>query len=76
MASDPAVLALLIGLGLTQFSMTPAAIPLAQQVIQELDSRELRKIAAQVLRLSSAIEIEQCLTEGLTRTKVLGSEVE
>jgi phosphotransferase system enzyme I (PtsI) len=73
MASDPAVLALLIGLGLTQFSMTPAAIPLAQQVIQELDSRELRKIAAQVLRLSSAIEIEQCLTEALTRTKVLGS---
>jgi len=56
--------------------MTPAAIPMAQQVIQELDSRELRKIAAQVLRLSSAIEIEQCLTEGLTRTKVLGSEVE
>jgi phosphotransferase system enzyme I (PtsI) len=76
MASDPAVLALLIGLGLTQFSMTPAAIPLAQQVIQELDSRELRKIAAQTLRLSSAIEIEQCLTDALTRTKVLGSEVE
>jgi phosphotransferase system enzyme I (PtsI) len=72
MASDPAVLALLIGLGLTQFSMTPAAIPLARQVIEELDSRELKKMAARVLRLSSAIEIEQCLTEELTRTKVLG----
>ncbi len=73
MASDPAVLALLIGMGLTQFSMTPAAIPVAQQVVEELDSRELRKIAAGVLRLSSAIEIEQHLTEALTRYKVLGS---
>ena len=31
MASDPAVLALLVGMGLTQFSMTPAAIPIARR---------------------------------------------
>ena len=42
MASDPAVLALLVGMGLVQFSMTPAAIPVARQVIQEMDARELR----------------------------------
>jgi phosphotransferase system enzyme I (PtsI) len=71
MASDPAVLALLIGLGLTQFSMTPAAIPVAHQVIQELDSKELRKIATRALRLSSAPEIEQYLTEALTHSKAL-----
>jgi phosphoenolpyruvate-protein kinase (PTS system EI component) len=46
MASDPAVLALLVGLGLTQFSMTPAAIPVARQVIQEMDARELRRVGA------------------------------
>jgi phosphoenolpyruvate-protein kinase (PTS system EI component) len=71
MASDPAVLALLIGLGLTQFSMTPAAIPVANQVIQELDSKELRKIATRALRFSSAPEIEQYLTEALAGSKVL-----
>ena len=49
MASDPAVLALLIGMGLVQFSMTPAAIPVARQVIQEIDARELRLIAARAL---------------------------
>ena len=31
MASDPALLGLLVGLGLTDFSMTPAAIPMARQ---------------------------------------------
>ena len=71
MASDPAVLALLIGMGLTQFSMTPVAIPVAHQVIQELDARELRRIAVRALKLSSAPEIEQYLTEALTGSKVL-----
>jgi phosphotransferase system enzyme I (PtsI) len=70
MASDPAVLALLIGLGLTQFSMTPAAIPVAHQVIQDLDARDLRRMAMRALRLSSAPEIEQYLTEALTGSKV------
>ena len=31
MASDPALLGLLVGLGLTDFSMTPAAIPMARK---------------------------------------------
>jgi len=66
MASDPAVLALLIGMGLTQFSMTPAAISVARQVIRDLDARELRKMATTALRLTSAPEIEQFLTETLT----------
>ncbi|MCM3881825.1 MAG: phosphoenolpyruvate--protein phosphotransferase [Vicinamibacterales bacterium] len=70
MASDPAVLALLVGMGLRQFSMTPAAIPVAQRVIQDLDSRDLRNVAARALRLGSAIEIEQFLTESLAGSKV------
>ena len=54
-------------MGLTQFSMTPAAIPVARQVIRELDARELRRVASAALRLSSAPEIEQYLTDALTR---------
>jgi phosphotransferase system enzyme I (PtsI) len=70
MASDPAVLALLIGMGLTRFSMTPAAIPVAHQVIRELDARELRRVAGRALRLGSAPEVEQYLTEALTRSTI------
>jgi phosphotransferase system enzyme I (PtsI) len=58
MASDPVVLALLVGLGLREFSMTPAAIPLARRLLQEMRSDELRAIARRVLRLSTVEEIE------------------
>ena len=71
MASDPAVLALLVGMGLVQFSMTPAAIRVARQVIQEMDARELRLVAARALRLETAPEIEQCLTDALTKRRML-----
>ena len=71
MASDPAVLALLIGMGLTQFSMTPAAIPVARHVIQEIDARELRIVAARALKLETAPEIEQFLTDALTNRRML-----
>jgi len=58
MASDPVVLALLVGLGLREFSMTPAAIPLARRLLQEMRHDELRAIARRVLRLSTVEEIE------------------
>ena len=71
MASDPAVLALLVGMGLSRFSMTPAAIPVARRVIQDMDARELRTVAARVLRMESAPEIEQFLTDALTNRRML-----
>jgi len=58
MASDPALLPLLVGLGLREFSMTPGAIPMAKQVLAEVRSDELRALARRVLRLSTAGEIE------------------
>ena len=57
MASDPDVLPLLVGLGLTEFSMTPIAIPTAKQVLAELRADDLRALARRVLRLSTAGEI-------------------
>jgi phosphotransferase system enzyme I (PtsI) len=58
MASDPVVLALLVGLGLREFSMTPAAIPLARRLLQEMRSDDLRAIARRVFRMSTVEEIE------------------
>jgi len=71
MASDPAVLALLVGMGLSQFSMTPAAIPVARRVILDMDFRELRAIAARALTLETAPEIEQYLSDALTHRRML-----
>jgi phosphotransferase system enzyme I (PtsI) len=61
MASDPVLLALLVGMGLTSFSMAPLAIPTARQVLGEADATQLRRVAAHVLRLSSVPDIERYL---------------
>ncbi len=58
MASDPALLTLLVGLGLTEFSMTPGAIPVAKQVLAEFRTAELRAVARRILRLATVGEIE------------------
>lgn len=58
MASDPVALALLVGLGLREFSMTPAAIPLARRLLQEMRSDDLHAIARRVMRLATVEEVE------------------
>jgi phosphotransferase system enzyme I (PtsI) len=62
MAADPIVLALLVGLGLTEFSMAPTAIPLAKQVLRGLRARDAETLAARTLRARTAAEVEELLT--------------
>ena len=49
MAADPVLLALLVGLGLREFSMTPTAIPLAKHVIRGLRVADARVAAGRAL---------------------------
>lgn len=70
MAADPAVLTLLVGLGLTSFSMTPGAIGVAKHLLSEVRLDELRGLARRVLRLSTVEEIEQELVAPLGRFTV------
>ena len=65
MASDPALLTLLVGLGLTEFSMTPGAIGVAKQVLSEHRHDELRALARRVLRLPTVDDIERELAATL-----------
>jgi phosphotransferase system enzyme I (PtsI) len=65
MASDPALLTLLVGLGLTDFSMTPAAIPTARQVLAEIRSEDFRALARRIVRLPTAQDIERELQSAL-----------
>jgi phosphoenolpyruvate-protein phosphotransferase (PTS system enzyme I) len=71
MASDPAILTLLVGLGLSEFSMTPGAIPVAKQVLSELRSDELRALARRVLKLATIDEIERVLLAALGRLTLI-----
>src|SRR5215475_2778149 len=65
MASDPAQLTLLVGLGLTEFSMTPGAIGVAKLVLSEVRSEDLRHLARRIRRLPTVDEIEKELLSSL-----------
>ncbi len=56
-ASDPFFIPLLVGLGLDEFSMNTSKILKARKLIRELDFEECKKLADEVLRLSSAEEV-------------------
>jgi phosphotransferase system enzyme I (PtsI) len=66
MAADPVVLALLVGLGLTEFSMAPTAIPLAKQALRGLRASEAAGIAARAIRARTAAEVEKLLADFLS----------
>jgi len=70
MASDPALVGLLVGLGLTEFSMTPGAIPIVRQVVQELSAQDARRLAGHALRLATAAEIEEFLFDALAASAI------
>jgi phosphoenolpyruvate-protein phosphotransferase (PTS system enzyme I) len=70
MASDPALVGLLVGLGLTDFSMTPGAIPIVRHVVQELSAQEARRLAGHALRLATAGDIEEYLFDALAASAI------
>jgi phosphotransferase system enzyme I (PtsI) len=59
MAADPVLLTLLVGLGITEFSMSPTAIPLAKQVLSELNAADAARVASRALRAPTAADVER-----------------
>ena len=51
------------GLGLREFSMAPAAIPIAKQVVRGLRAADARVAAGRALRGRTAAEVEKALSE-------------
>jgi phosphotransferase system enzyme I (PtsI) len=68
MASDPLLLRLLIGCGLTEFSMTPGALPVARRVVRETNAGQMARLAARVLTLGTVEEIERFLNDAFAST--------
>lgn len=58
LAGQPAAIPILLGLGLDELSMTPRAIPLAKRLIRRLRNEELAGLAAEVLTLATADQVE------------------
>jgi phosphotransferase system enzyme I (PtsI) len=65
MASDPLCAALLIGMGITELSMKPSAIPAVKHLVRSLSLTEAKQMAREALTLSSAREIEDMVQRQL-----------
>lgn len=63
MASTPAYAVLLIGLGATDLSMTPTAIPRVRRALVGIDSRDAREIAEECLNCETADQVESIVRE-------------
>jgi phosphotransferase system enzyme I (PtsI) len=70
MASDPVLLTLLVGLGITEFSMAATAIPLAKQVLRGLRADEMAKVAARALRARTSADVERVLMQFLAPLEI------
>jgi phosphotransferase system enzyme I (PtsI) len=57
MASDPGALLLLLGLGVTEFSMSPAAIPEARELIRHVSMGDARRAASRAVGLPTSGDI-------------------
>ena len=59
MSSEPALVSILLGLGLDEFSMPPSSIPEVKYVIRSMSLKEAQYIAHQALKLSTGKEVEE-----------------
>ncbi len=62
-AGDPLYAAALMGLGLRTFSMNPVSVPRVKRIIRQVTLEESRKLAREILALSTAREIEEWTKE-------------
>jgi phosphocarrier protein FPr len=63
LAGDPAAAALLIGLGVREFSMTPRAIPAVKDAIRSTSADKAKQLAALALQRDSAASVRALLTD-------------
>jgi phosphoenolpyruvate-protein phosphotransferase len=67
MASTPAYVVLLIGLGATDLSMTPSSIPRVRRAIAGIDAESARRIAIDCLNCDTADEVEALVRDRFTQ---------
>lgn len=65
MASDPVLVALLVGFGLDELSMNPVSIPTVKNIIRHLSAKDAREVAQEALRLPTVKEVSGFLNEKL-----------
>ncbi len=66
MASNPAQCIVLLGLGLTDLSMTPTAIPAIRRLVRSLELSKAQEIAAHVLTYATPADVNRYVNQKLS----------
>ncbi len=66
MASNPAQVIILLGLGLKDLSMTPTAIPAIRRLVRSIRLEDAQKIAHKALRLSTPADVHRYVQSHLS----------
>jgi phosphotransferase system enzyme I (PtsI) len=67
LASNPLGVYLLIGLGITAFSVAPASLPEIKKVVRSVPAADAREVVAEALRSPTPDEVVTVLTRGISR---------
>jgi phosphotransferase system enzyme I (PtsI) len=67
MSADPIYTMLLLGLGLTQLSVTPHSIPEVKKIIRSVTLDEAKQVAQEAMRLETARDVNNYLREQARR---------
>ena len=71
MASNPLAVPILVGLGIGEFSVVPAAVPLVKEIVRALDTREAAQDAREALSMASAREVREIASRRLLESGLL-----
>ena len=71
MASNPLAVPILVGLGIGEFSVVPAAVPLVKEIVRALDTRETAQDAREALSMASAREVREIASRRLLESGLL-----
>ena len=72
MATNPLAVPILIGLGLSELSGTPAAIPVVKEIVRALDTALVEADARAALRARTAAEVHAIAAARLRASGLLG----
>jgi phosphotransferase system enzyme I (PtsI) len=65
LAGEPLALPILLGLELDEFSMNPPMIPLAKQILRNLNAEEMKALAARALEMEDPQQIKAFVKESI-----------
>ncbi len=71
MASNPLSVPLLVGIGVSELSMTSSAVPMVKEIIRALDTGQVAKDARRALEASSALEVQQVAAASLSKAGLM-----